>query len=75
MATADRVCTKTLHINVSFCGLIKEISRKMCILCVRVQINKRSFQPFCVGIYALASLFLARQRSLSAIVLQRQASI
>ena len=32
----------------SFCGLIKGISPKMCILCVRVKINKRSFEPFCV---------------------------
>ena len=32
----------------SFCGFIKGISPKMCILCVRVKINKRSFEPFCV---------------------------
>ena len=30
-----------------FCGLIKGISPKICILCVRVKINKRSFEPFC----------------------------
>ena len=36
---------------VSFCGLTKGISPKMCILCVRVKINKRSFEPFCVWIY------------------------
>ena len=30
------------------CGLIKGISPKVCILCVRVKINKRSFEPFCV---------------------------
>ena len=34
----------------SFCGLIKGISPKMCIQCVRVKINKRSFEPFCVWI-------------------------
>ena len=34
----------------SFCGLIKGISQKMCILCVRVKIDKRSFEPFCVWI-------------------------
>ena len=34
----------------SFCGLIKWISPKMCILCVRVKINKRSFEPFYVWI-------------------------
>ena len=33
-----------------FCGLIKRISPKMCIPCVRVKINKRSFKPFCVWI-------------------------
>ena len=33
-------------VYVSFCGLTKEISPKMCILCVRVKINKRSFEPF-----------------------------
>ena len=30
----------------SFCGLIKGISREICILCVRVKISKRSFEPF-----------------------------
>ena len=34
----------------SFCGLIKGTSPKICILCVRVQINKRSFEPFCLWI-------------------------
>ena len=34
----------------SFCGLIKGISPKLCILRVRVEINKRSFEPFCVWI-------------------------
>ena len=33
----------------SFCGFIKEISPKMCVLCVRVQINKRSFELFVFG--------------------------
>ena len=32
----------------SLSGLIKGISPKMCILCVCVKINKRSFEPFCV---------------------------
>ena len=32
----------------AFCGLIKGISPKICILSVRVKINKRSFEPFCV---------------------------
>ena len=36
--------------QVSFCGLIKGISPNICILCVRVKINKRSFKPFCVWI-------------------------
>ena len=35
----------------SFYGLIKGISTKICILCVRVKINKCSFEPFCVGVY------------------------
>ena len=34
----------------SFYGLIKGISPKICILCVSVKINKRSFEPFCVWI-------------------------
>ena len=34
----------------SFCGLIKGIFPKICILCVRVKINKRSFELFCVWI-------------------------
>ena len=33
-------------LSVSFCGLIKGISPNICILCVRVQINKHSFEPF-----------------------------
>ena len=36
--------------KVSFCGLTKGISPKICILCVRVKTNKRSFEPFCVKI-------------------------
>ena len=39
-----------LTVQVSFCSLIKGISMKICILCVRVKINKRSFEPFCVWI-------------------------
>jgi len=35
---------------VSFCGLIKAISTKLCVLCVRIKINNRSFEPFCVRI-------------------------
>ena len=31
----------------SFCGLTKGISPKICILYVRVKINKSSFEPFC----------------------------
>ena len=42
----------------SFCGLIKEISPKICILCVRVKINKRSFEPFSVWILFYSSIFL-----------------
>ena len=38
----------------SFCGLIKGIAPKICILCVRVKINKRSFEPFGVWISSLA---------------------
>ena len=34
----------------SFCGLTNGISPKICILCVRVIINKCSFEPFCVWI-------------------------
>ena len=34
----------------SFCGLTNGISPKICILCVRVKINKHSFEPFCVRI-------------------------
>ena len=33
-------------VHESFWGLIKGISPKMCILCARVKINKRSFEPF-----------------------------
>ena len=40
-------------VQMSFCGLIKGISPKICILCVRVKINKRSFEPFCVWIWTL----------------------
>ena len=38
------------QVTVLFCGLIKGIPPKMCILCVPVKINKRSFEPFCVGL-------------------------
>ena len=31
--------------------LTKGISPNICILCVRVKINKRSFEPFCVWIF------------------------
>ena len=34
----------------SFCGLTKVISPKICILCVCVKINKHLFEPFCVWI-------------------------
>ena len=37
-------------VSVLFCGLIKGISSKNCILCVCVEINKRSFEPFYVGV-------------------------
>ena len=41
----------------SFCGLTKGISPKMCILCVRVKINKHSFEPFCVWfLFTITSL-------------------
>ena len=33
-----------------FCGLINGISPEICILSVRVKINKRSFEPFCFSI-------------------------
>ena len=33
-----------------FCGLIKGISPKICILCVRAKINKCLLEPFCVWI-------------------------
>ena len=36
--------------TVLFCGLIKVIPPKMCIMCIHVKINKRSFEPFCVGL-------------------------
>ena len=36
--------------------IIKGISPKMCILCVRVKINKRLFEPFCVWILLSISL-------------------
>ena len=42
--------------SVSFCGLTKGISPKFCILCVRLIINKRSFEPFCVWTYLKAAL-------------------
>ena len=45
-----------LTVYLSFCGLIKGISPKMCILCVRVKINKRSFEPF-LGLVLLLSRF------------------
>ena len=37
-------------VSVLFCGLTKGISLKICMLCVRVKINKCSFEPFCVWI-------------------------
>ena len=37
-------------VEVSFYGLIKGISPKMYTPCVRVKINKCSFEPFCVWI-------------------------
>ena len=40
----------------SFCGLIKRISPKICIPCVRVKINKRSFEPFCVWIVCVVDI-------------------
>ena len=40
-------------VQVLFCGLIKGISLKICILCVCVQINKHLFEPFCVWIFVL----------------------
>ena len=39
--------------KVSFCGLTKGISPKICILCVSVKINKRSFEYFCIWIHYL----------------------
>ena len=33
-------------VQVSFYDLTKGIAPKMCILCVRVKINKRSYEPF-----------------------------
>ena len=35
-------------VHVSFCGLTKGLSPKICLLGVCVIINKRSFEPFCV---------------------------
>ena len=35
-------------VQVSFCGLTKGMSPEICILGVRVIIDKRSFEPFCV---------------------------
>ena len=37
---------KYIFSSLKFCGLIKGMSPKMCTLCVRVKINKRSFVPF-----------------------------
>ena len=52
----------TVHSVVSFCCLIKGISPKICILCVRVKISKRSFetflcldQNFCFQVFLLIS--------------------
>ena len=47
------VFNRLSFVSVSFCGLIKGISLKICILSqlfVCVKINKRSFEPFCVWI-------------------------
>ena len=41
------------YYKVSFCGLIKGISPKFCLLCVRVKINKRSLDLFVFGSYFL----------------------
>ena len=47
-------------VYVSYCGLTQGISPEICILCVRVIINKRSFEPFsCVCVFG--STFFARQ--------------
>ena len=43
---------------VSFCDLTKGISPKICILCVRVKINKRSFEPFRVWILYTSLIYL-----------------
>ena len=45
--TAPELCRLSV-VQVSFYGLIMGVSPKICILCVRVKINKRSFEPFCV---------------------------
>ena len=42
----------------SFCGLTKRISSKICILSVHVKINKRSFEPLCVWIWGFC-LFIS----------------
>ena len=65
----------------SFCSLIKGISRKICILCVRVKINKRSFEPFRVWILSpwrissptcVATLFLKMPYILSSDYLSKK---
>ena len=39
--------------------LHKGISPKICILCVRVKINKRSFEPFCVRVVSFTIVSLS----------------
>ena len=44
-----------------FCGLIKGISPKFCVLCVHFKINKHSFEPFCVWISGSGITFTSWQ--------------
>ena len=44
------VINRLYVVQVSFCGLTKGISPKICVLCARVKTSKRSFEPFCVWI-------------------------
>ena len=52
----------------SFCGLTKGVSLKICRLCVRVKINKLSFNPFCVWISSVSMCNALSQNIVSQLV-------
>ena len=58
----NRKNRESLETTKSFCGLTKGISPNICNLCVRVMINNRSFEPFCVWSLETISRNRTRQK-------------